>query len=232
MKGNRFLLSTFDGSSSAKTWTRRLVAFFLLHPMVEREAVEIAALHMKGKASTWWFSHIIHKRVSTLVDFTQRVIKRFDEEKSKRENPSSPLDETYISVVTTLEEQPSCSMEEDTTIKEEALASTSHQGMIEDSSIVISAHCMKRYAFLYAADLEQQSCTALCKSSKEERKHHSSWGHSNCSFTHEAMEEEMMNSIHLEVRNLFSFLDASFSMSTPQLKEKLLPAEDPKPQWF
>ena len=42
----------------------------------------------------------------------------------------------------------------------------------------------------------------------------------------------MMDGRHLEERNLFSFLDASFSMSTPQLKEKLLLAEDPKPQWF
>lgn len=91
---------------------------------------------------------------------------------------------------------------------------------------------MKRYTFLYAADLEKKSYTALCKSSKEERRHHSSWGYSNYSFIHESMEEEMMNGRHLEVRNLFSFLDASFSMSTPQLKEKLLPAGDPEPQWF
>jgi len=123
-------------------------------------------------------------------------------------------------------------MEEGYTIAEEALASISHQGMIRNPIFVIPAHCMRRSTFLYAADLEQQSCTALCKSSKEERRNHPSWGHSNCSFIHEAMEEEMMNGRHLGMRNLFSFLDASFSMSTPQRKEKLLSTGDPEPQWF
>ena len=107
MKGNRFLLSTFDGSSLARTWTRRLATFFLLHPVVEREAVEIEVLQNKGKASTWWFSHISHARVSTLVDFTQKVVKRFDEEQSEREESSPYLEENYITTVTTLEEQPS-----------------------------------------------------------------------------------------------------------------------------
>ena len=46
------------------------------------------------------------------------------------------------------------------------------------------------------------------------------------------MEEEEIDGRHLEVRKFFSFLDASFSMSTPQLNEKLLPAEDPNPYWF
>ena len=34
MKGNRLLLSNFDGSSLARTWTRILATFFLLHPVV------------------------------------------------------------------------------------------------------------------------------------------------------------------------------------------------------
>ena len=62
---------------------------------------------------------------------------------------------------TTLEEQPSCSMEEDNTVEEEAVASTSHQGMIKNSSIFISEHCMKGSTSLHATDLEQQSCTTL-----------------------------------------------------------------------
>ena len=70
--------------------------------------------------------------------------------------------ETCTNVGTTLEEKPSCSvMKEDYIVAEEALASTSHQGMIRDSSIVISAHCMKRSTSLHAVDLEKQSCTAL-----------------------------------------------------------------------
>ena len=34
IQGNRFLLSTFDGSSTARAWERNLEAFFLLHPVV------------------------------------------------------------------------------------------------------------------------------------------------------------------------------------------------------
>ena len=49
IKGNRLLLYTFDGSYTAKDWARKLDAFFLLHPVVEREAVEIATLHLEGE---------------------------------------------------------------------------------------------------------------------------------------------------------------------------------------
>ena len=42
----------------------------------------------------------------------------------------------------------------------------------------------------------------------------------------------MTNGRHLEMRNLFSFLDDPFSMSILQLKEKILPATDPKILWF
>ena len=42
----------------------------------------------------------------------------------------------------------------------------------------------------------------------------------------------MEDSRHLEVRNPFSFLDDPFSMSSSQLKEKLLLSTDPRPHWF
>ena len=74
--------------------------------------------------------------------------------------------ETCTSAGTTLEEQPSCSMEEYCTVVEEFLASTFHQGMVKDSSVFISAHCMEKSTFPCDVRLEQQSCTALCKNSK------------------------------------------------------------------
>ena len=79
MRGNIFLLSTFDGSLTcvAEAWVMKLEAFFLLHPVVDRKAVEIAVLHLEGEANIWWFSHLSHARVSTLADFSQRMIKRF-----------------------------------------------------------------------------------------------------------------------------------------------------------
>ena len=56
--------------------------------------------------------------------------------------------------------------------------------------------------------------------------------HSEGSFTHEAMEVKMINDRHLEMRNIFYFLDDTFLMSISQLKEKLLPVIDPEPHWF
>ena len=49
IKENRFLLSNFDGSSKERAWARKLDAFFLLHPVVEREDVVIVALHVEVK---------------------------------------------------------------------------------------------------------------------------------------------------------------------------------------
>ena len=51
-------------------------------------------------------------------------------------------------------------------------------------------------------------------------------------FTHEAMEVKMMNGRHLEMKNLLSFFDDTFSMIISPLKERLLPATDPEPHWF
>ena len=48
----------------------------------------------------------------------------------------------------------------------------------------------------------------------------------------ENLKGRMEDSRHLEVRNPFSFLDDPFSMSSSQLKEKLLLSADPRPHWF
>ena len=52
------------------------------------------------------------------------------------------------------------------------------------------------------------------------------------SFIHEEMEDKMMNGRHLEVRNIFLFLDDTLSTRISQLKERLLPATDSEPHWF
>ena len=46
------------------------------------------------------------------------------------------------------------------------------------------------------------------------------------------MKEAVRRSRHLEIRNSFSSLDDTLSMSMPQLKERLLLAADPRPLWF
>ena len=57
---------------------KKLEEFFLLHPVAEKEAVEIAALHMEDEAFVWWFKPLVHSRVSSFVEFSQGLIKTFD----------------------------------------------------------------------------------------------------------------------------------------------------------
>ena len=78
------MLSTFDGSSTARTWVKELVAFFFLHPVIEKESVEISALHLEGEAYDWWCSHLSHARVESFADFTQGLIQTFDGERAKK----------------------------------------------------------------------------------------------------------------------------------------------------
>ena len=69
----------------------RLNAFFLLHPVLEEEVVEIAVLHLEGEANILWSIHLSHARVTAYADFTQRLIKKFEKNKSKEKQPSPPL---------------------------------------------------------------------------------------------------------------------------------------------
>ena len=59
----------------------KLYDFFQLHPLAEEEAIEIVALHIEGEANDWWFGRLKHERVTVYVEFTQRLVKRFDRRK-------------------------------------------------------------------------------------------------------------------------------------------------------
>ena len=87
---------------------KELVAFFFLHPVVEKEVVEISALHLEGEAYVWWCSHLSHKRLKTFSELTQRLIKNFDVEGTKEEN-LTPLEELCPKTITLMEEQPHAS---------------------------------------------------------------------------------------------------------------------------
>ena len=113
-----------------------------------------------------------------------------------------------------------------------------HQGMNEvPLSISENIFCGSSYLndqeSTYIANLEQQYCTTLCnmETFKEEINHHPHEPFLNCisylRLGFEDLKGRMEDSRHLEVRNPFSFLDDPFSMRTPLLKEKLLPATDP-----
>ena len=76
-------MPTFDGSSTStlRSWREELFAFFLKYSISKREAVDFAVLHLEGEARDWWFSHLSHMKVSTYVDFIQRLNKRFGRKK-------------------------------------------------------------------------------------------------------------------------------------------------------
>ena len=112
-----------------------LVEFLFLHLVVEKEAVEISALHLEGEAYDWWGNHLSHAREKTIANFIQGLIKTIDGERAKEEKATPPLEETSDNVVTLMEEHPHASkfgaantLEEGTlaTLQE---APNAHQGM-------------------------------------------------------------------------------------------------------
>ena len=49
--------------------------------MAESEAIKVAMLHLDGEAQDWWFHGMVtlgHSTVTTYVEFTWRLIERFD----------------------------------------------------------------------------------------------------------------------------------------------------------
>ena len=60
---------------------------------------KVAVLKLEGEAKIWWISHLDHARVSTLAEFSQRMISRFGK---NREDPSPPFDEACNSTIETM----------------------------------------------------------------------------------------------------------------------------------
>ena len=73
-------MPTFDGSSSStiKAWRKELDTFFMLHPVAEKEVVQIAALHLYGEANDWWFDHMEHAKVNKYSNLFHELRKNFD----------------------------------------------------------------------------------------------------------------------------------------------------------
>ena len=123
IRGNGFLLSTFDGVTLARAWEKKLEAILLLHPVVEKEEMEMATLHMEDKTFVWWFKPLVHSRVSSFGDFAQGLIQTFDGGRTKEEKAIPPWEANCANAATTLEEQPSTSMDEEA-IGGKAIAAT------------------------------------------------------------------------------------------------------------
>jgi len=78
-------MPTFDGSSqiSTKAWVQKLDAFLQLNSVEEGNAIKFATPHLMGNAHDWWFHGMTtfgHEHVTSYLDFTQRLIDRFDKE--------------------------------------------------------------------------------------------------------------------------------------------------------
>ena len=79
---DRFHLSTFEGSPVclAKAWVEELETFLHHHQMLEDEAIIIAALHLRGKAFSWWIFESFSLRnvnIASYANFTKTLVKIF-----------------------------------------------------------------------------------------------------------------------------------------------------------
>ena len=76
----------------------------MLHPVAEKEAMEMAVLHMEDKTSVWWFKPLFHSRVSSFGDFSQGLIQTFDGGRTKEEKVIPPWEENCTNGATAWEE--------------------------------------------------------------------------------------------------------------------------------
>ena len=84
-KEGKMEMPPFYGTShiSAKAWVQNLDAYLQLNVMEEEREIKFATLHLNGKAHDWWFHGMTtlgHEHVTSYIDFTQRLIEKFDRE--------------------------------------------------------------------------------------------------------------------------------------------------------
>ena len=96
--------------------------------------------------------------MTTFVEFTQRLIRKFGKEKSEEEKPLPPPEETCTNVDTTMEEQPSSSIIGRVyTLEEGTLAALQevtkhHQGMQIFPHSIVAANYFDQCGYLLLHD--------------------------------------------------------------------------------
>ena len=80
----KLTIPSFDGSSksTARAWVQKLDIYFQLNQMIEVDAIKLATLHLDGEAHKWWYHGLVtlgHSSITSYLDFTQRLIERFDQ---------------------------------------------------------------------------------------------------------------------------------------------------------
>lgn len=71
-----------EGKVSARSWVQKLDTYLSLSPMTQSNAIKFAILHLSGVAHEWWHHGFItqgHQLINTYEEFTQKLIKRFDQ---------------------------------------------------------------------------------------------------------------------------------------------------------
>jgi hypothetical protein len=81
--GNIEILN-FDGSAKviAQAWVKNLDTYLQLNPMREMDAIKFATIYLDGKARDWWYHGLTtlgHNQITSYIEFTQRLIDRFDQ---------------------------------------------------------------------------------------------------------------------------------------------------------
>ena len=114
---DRFHSSNFEGSPtcSSKAWVEELDTFLQQHHILEYEAIKVTALHLRGKAFSWWIFESFSLRnvnIASYSSFTKALVKKFDGRihgthmvEVNKENQEKPLHENFHH--TLLEEKPS-----------------------------------------------------------------------------------------------------------------------------
>jgi hypothetical protein len=83
-KEGKMEIPTFDGAakSFAKAWVQKLDAYRQLKPMMEMDSIKFSTIYLEGKAHEWWYHGMTtlgHAHITSYVDFSQRLIDKFDQ---------------------------------------------------------------------------------------------------------------------------------------------------------
>ena len=79
----KLTIPNFDDSSKStdRAWVQKLDTYFQLNQMIEVDAIKLATLCLDGEAHEWWYHGLVtlgHSVITSYLDFTQRLIERFD----------------------------------------------------------------------------------------------------------------------------------------------------------
>ena len=69
---DRLTIPNFDGArgGSARIWVQKLDTYFQLNPMIEKDAIKLATLHLDEEAHEWWYHELVtlgHNTISSFV---------------------------------------------------------------------------------------------------------------------------------------------------------------------